>query len=67
MVRRNRPSQVKREREQRKRERQQKKADKAALKRERRFATGDEETPQAVEPDAPAMLPPGDRPVETQE
>lgn len=37
MVRRNRTTQVKREREQKKRERQQRKAEKAAEKRERRF------------------------------
>lgn len=37
MANRNRPSQLKREREQKKRERQRKKAEKAALKREKRF------------------------------
>jgi hypothetical protein len=37
MARRNRPSQVKREREQKKRARQQKKAERAAEKRARRF------------------------------
>ena len=56
MARRNRTSQVKREREQKKRERQQRKAEKAAQKRERRL---DQEDPDAksmneqqrVEPD----------------
>ena len=41
MARRNRISQVKREREQRKRERQRRKAEKTAQKRERRFEKSD--------------------------
>ena len=41
MAKRNRSSQVKRDREQKKRERQRKKAEKAAMKRERRFARND--------------------------
>ncbi len=58
MARRHRPSQVKREREQRKRERQRRKAEKAAQKRERRFGQGyaDAESlddQQSVVPDLP--------------
>ena len=41
MVRRNRTTQVKREREQKKRDRQRRKAEKAAEKRERRFGQED--------------------------
>ena len=58
MARRNRPSQVKREREQRKRERQRRKAEKAAQKRERRFGQEDADAEslddqQSVVPDPP--------------
>jgi len=58
MARRNRISQVKREREQKKRERQRRKAEKAAQKRERRFGqegedAGDLDDQQAVVPDPP--------------
>jgi hypothetical protein len=58
MVQRNRPSQVKYEREQRKRERKQRKAEKAAQKRERRFGQEDADAEsldddQSVVPDLP--------------
>ena len=58
MARRNRSSQVKREREQRKRERQRRKAEKATQKRERRFGQGDADAEslddqQSVVPDPP--------------
>jgi hypothetical protein len=51
MARRNRGSQLKREREQKKRERQRKKADKAALKRERRFGDGESTVGEEGPPD----------------
>lgn len=43
MAKRNRPSQLKREREQKKRERQRKKSEKAAAKRERRYTRESED------------------------
>lgn len=58
MARRNRPSQVKREREQKKRERQRRKAEKAAEKRERRFGqreadAGSPDIQEQAEPEQP--------------
>jgi hypothetical protein len=55
MVRRNRPSQLKREREQKKRERQRRKADKAAMKREKRFGNSETEDASPPEPHAEIM------------
>jgi hypothetical protein len=49
MPKRNRPSQLKREREQKKRQRQRDKAEKAAVKRERRFNQNDDG--EAIPPD----------------
>ena len=51
MARRNRSSQVKREREQKKRERQRRKAEKAEQKRERRFAGEGEDVVDLADPD----------------
>jgi hypothetical protein len=64
MTRRNRTTQVKREREQKKRERQRRKGEKAAQKRERRLATADEEAADtgASSDGQPADSPPGTPP-----
>jgi hypothetical protein len=67
MARRNRSSQVKREREQKKRERQRRKAEKAAQKRERRFGAGDEGAADTVDPEAQVTDPPHGKPAEPDE
>ncbi len=48
MSKRNRPSQLKREREQKKRERQRRKAEKSAQKRERKFGK-DDDAPSVID------------------
>lgn len=67
MARRNRSSQVKREREQKKRERQRRKAEKGDQKRERRFATENGEAADVVDPDVEAADSPAEKPAESEE
>jgi len=67
MAKKNRSSQVKREREQKKRERQQKKAEKAAQKRERRLRKDSVETIECVDRNIESLAEDGADTLETHE
>lgn len=64
MARRNRSSQVKRDREQKKRERQRRKVEKAAQKRERKFGAEGEDGAERLATDADSVEPPADNSAE---